>query len=1145
MSNQKWQDKFNQAEVLLGGSREQRKKAQDLLQEIIKEAHGTPIAEKAHDRLLRYSTDSFSEPLEDQKTRQLRSQWIDINSLTHPTLKSFLNNLFEQIKSRRIELARKLFRNEVIAELKQWIKNEIATVQPNENDWITAQVAAVHKHPDFEKALIPALKEWQSMLFQKKYQQQKDEIDAALKNGLIDEAWRLFETLGVPAASLHDDVAILKDKITEVACDIRELDRLLALCVNKKMPETWIEVRQLVAQQLALQQFKSQQFPIPADKQLQIQACLKKFYITAFLTEQAKNCGNLKAVREFWEQYNTPSCLEIPLESSWFDEVIAAYQKYNDTAIKSATSVEVLDNIFNQLQEDKVKLPPFIEKVLTTRIDAIAQLIEIWRTLKMGADFPAQEIESFVIPQTFQNDMARYQKVWVQLDNISQRIHPATDYPTLEDFQWATEQLTIILNDYPKHERALCLQDEIAQGSQQFSFDVALQKWDFENFLNICQQYQAVGKASRTDVKSYLKLAKYEHKLYQLSQLAKAEKFRDMLKANKWWINWKKIRQTLPPLSELPPIFLIKVEQMVAQRQNEWFELSETLLANTHATALDYFEAAHAISLCWYDPVPDFRQYYQEFIHRAWYKETEEYIGAKSWQAAGQSLARFKQSGGADEKEQQLAILLELKQAYANNPGALTNILWERWHGINQYLAPQEISDFLYVAIREHWQNDDQEQLFKLKTLASRLSPEQVSEPLRIWIEWLDIERKLEISPNTPFSKGEDLKGMSEIPFLKGDTIGETIERLAKLVLAPSQKKAALELHQPLEKLNKNVQNWSNSLFFIWFYHATQSIQPSLISRASDPLDKLTQDSKQRVAQIEARLKNHLTESELSAAQDEIKFEQERWLTLEIYFGLLPFQITHKPVKPVLLNDIQDSIAKLLSIQQDIVYLENVDIRKPDHKNKLKRIYGLLTYQLKDYPVQPLLKRITALQSLFSIHSPLNRFYEVGKRCGSDASSDLDTLHLFEQMSDHLKKVIEVFKIAKLIDSKTWQALSKEAWDFAKQEAGVLVDPVTEQDLRNLLNLLKNLDKAENVFRNEIWALGGAVPIAPIGAVNIDCTNYQGFFQKMPLQAPRTRRSYYLFQRVIKVEPGYTILQQCQECVPDWVREVLERIAYE
>jgi len=180
--------------------------------------------------------------------------------------------------------------------------------------------------------------------------------------------------------------------------------------------------------------------------------------------------------------------------------------------------------------------------------------------------------------------------------------------------------------------------------------------------------------------------------------------------------------------------------------------------------------------------------------------------------------------------------------------------------------------------------------------------------------------------------------------------------------------------------------------------------------------------------------------------------------------------------------------------------LENVDIRKPDHKNKLKRIYGLLTYQLKDYPVQPLLKRITALQSLFSIHSPLNRFYEVGKRCGSDASSDLDTLHLFEQMSDHLKKVIEVFKIAKLIDSKTWQALSKEAWDFAKQEAGVLVDPVTEQDLRNLLNLLKNLDKAENVFRNEIWALGGAVPIAPIGAVNIDCTNYQGFFQKMPLR---------------------------------------------
>ena len=112
---------------------------------------------------------------------------------------------------------------------------------------------------------------------------------------------------------------------------------------------------------------------------------------------------------------------------------------------------------------------------------------------------------------------------------------------------------------------------------------------------------------------------------------------------------------------------------------------------------------------------------------------------------------------------------------------------------MRHYLAA-EVSELLYVAIKENWQSHAKE----LEDLANRLFPsrQNMPKPLRFWIEWLEIEKVLEISPDPK-------TGKTEIPFLKQVT-ENTLVRLTKLVLAPSQGETTAELRKPLERLAKN-----------------------------------------------------------------------------------------------------------------------------------------------------------------------------------------------------------------------------------------------------------------------------------------------------------------------------------------------------
>ncbi len=208
----------------------------------------------------------------------------------------------------------------------------------------------------------------------------------------------------------------------------------------------------------------------------------------------------------------------------------------------------------------------------------------------------------------------------------------------------------------------------------------------------------------------------------------------------------------------------------------------------------------------------------------------------------------------------------------------------------------------------------------------------------------------------------------------------------------------------------------------------------------------------------------------------------------------------------------------------------------------MKSIYYQLT-KLEPFRVQPiLLKQVEALLSLVGINFPVNRFRDVGKRCGSRAPYDLDTPHLFKAMGNWLTDVIEIFEKANVVRHGMWQRVSQECCDFVRQEAGVLVVPSNTPDLYKLLKLLKELEQEDQEFQNKIWVVGKAVPNTPTGG-QVNCTNssYQPFFKKFPATAPRTQRSYYHFERVLKVEPCYTLLQQCKNQVPGWVRDFLEK----
>ncbi|MCP4701081.1 MAG: hypothetical protein GY862_30140 [Gammaproteobacteria bacterium] len=1135
MTNADLNEKLQRAEVFLGGGTlAQKQQAKEWLNEIIAEAPGTPIAGRAHEMLVGADATAAGKRAGkwDRQIRELRKTWQEIQAarpaFAHPALPSFIEKLFDSrlgITERATQL-----RKDTIEKLTQWIAektDEFRHASPGETDssWqgrrIKRIAKAIHAYPGFERGLSASVEEWALVVFSEKFQETSAAIQNVLAQWNADEAQQLFDKLEIVPARLRDQANTLQREIDEVKANSNALAKLLARFPGPK-PETWPQLYSLTERKQALEKFQGR--PLPSDKRKKIQDSLSRFsdHAGAFLTGEAEKCDELQKIRIFWKEYsklNEPLFPDKPDVFAWFAKPLQEKEHKVGNKAASVSSVEELARIHQQLREESKGLPPGISDNLKNYADAIAGLADQWQAMQTGMDFsePAKK-DPVTIPPAFKKEIGTYRKVWNKLRDIEHNIRPADEYPAEANFKQAEKQLTGILAKHPQHQYARQLQVQTQQGRLRCRFDAALHAWDMEKFIRVCRQ-----PAEHSDaVSHYLQLAKHEKGLQRLRPLAESPALSSAFAARTWWAAWKRALSILPPPAELPAAFLDRLEETEEQRKEEWFALLETLFASRQTRPSACREAAAALLVCLEDPDPRFRQYHRRLTILFLRKETEEAITAMNWQTAQQSLAKFKENHGTEEEAQHLEALLEIRQAHAQNPGALADLLWEKWEFARKYLAP-EIPGLLCEAMAENRRlNVD---LSHLRALAQRLSQQEISQPpLYLWLEWLDLEQLL-------------------LPDALPDTM--TIQRLVKLIFTQRGKTIPETLRAPVEDWFARLQNTPDSLLFIWFYHACEHVRPPLARNANDPLEAFTQASVNRATQLQQSLKSmkNISEEDLRKARATLKTEYERWHVLENYFAEIPFETRiQKPALPQMLNGIENDVNDLWSVQQEIAYLEDTDLREQQNKWKIREIDNLASNKLDAFPLQNELERIKALQSLSGLAYELNRFRDISRRCGSCAPGDLDERDLFVKMRKTLDNIIKLFENAKLAGRGMWQRLSEECCHFARQEAGVLVPRSPEPDLRILFELLQTLADEEKIFRAALIEVAKRVPpVHPSGKIDAANPVYQGFFNQFPTQAPRTRRSYHLFdRRIARLEPMCEMLRQGRKQIPVWICSYLD-----
>jgi hypothetical protein len=1108
------------------------------LQQIQQDYPGTPYATKAAHlmtaagRLMANLTKDFSSQFVSDMTQELSQTWAGINSIEHPELFSFLENLFDS--KLRQEPAITNLRGEVVKKISEWIGN---TGQIDDDEWLNTLIEPINQHPDFKPQLDNALNTLQQTQLSEKYQAIATEVNHALTNWAVNDARQTLSTLppSLPV-TLQNQVTQLQQHITAVENDIQRLETLLT---ETPSVTNWAQLQTLIEQRQELQTFQvKSNYVTPADWQAKIPAKLAAFstQIQEFVKNQAQTCRSLAAVREFYREFNRLALNNIDLDINWFEHAQTAFQTENDNELKNAASPQALEQIRQRVLAEKASLPAWLADGLQTRADTISALIKQWPTLKTGTEFVNDITSSVALPDAFQQELKTYQELWQNLQKIEQRID-LKNAPTDNDFKEATNTLEGLSTIHQEHQFLQNLFAQLKTNRQHSRFDQALEQWDIGHFLEICRT-----ATPNETVLPYLQLAESETesgRLTTLKKLNEAPNFSNSQQAAAWWQEWHTAIGQLPERREWPDQFSQQLEKIATERKRAWFAILDALLSDSQSTASAYHETANTLENWQNSADAHFLKYYNQLKHLAWQTAATESMAAKNWQKAEDALAQFKNAGGDNKTLERLNVLLNVRQAEAESFNKLADVLWEQWHLINTYL-PDEIGGFLSNTIRRAWQNNDTVRLSTLRQLAHGLSKEQHPALLTLWLDWLAIEQAL---------------AAAEIS-------QKTLSEFVKLVFADNGHTIPNELRPPLKRLLSHWQNETppfdkgrrGRILYAWFYNACQRVQPPLILEAVEPLTQLTQQSEQ----IAARTKNKLAEltnisdTDITDAQTTLQSEVALWQRLADYSKLLPFAPAHHPRAPTRLDEMNALVEKLAQVKQQLVEIEEADLREAQHNRQLINIQGFIKHELHAFKVHKAwLSRANALEPLTRLNFSLSQFKKATRCFGSDGSNtndceELDPLNnrkLLVRMGKHLLELIQRFD-ANIVGRGMWRRVSTECWTLVRQEGGVLLPMPAEPDLQELHALLPTLDDEEQQFRQALKKLAHEANhiYIPTGAkIDVNRDKYQAFFAAFPKQPPRTRRSYCLFDRETRKEPIATLLKQqhSQSKLPDWVNKTI------
>ena len=1137
MTEQSPEQTLHEAEILIQtGNPDKIAYAEELLRQIQQQYLGTAYATQASLLLAESDHSPNSPPVREniKVAEALSDRWAGVGSVEHPQLSAFLTALFDLDLQAGARISG--LRQQVINTLYDWL------LEIDDETWLHALIEPIKQHPHFEHDLDETLATWQLAKFTHQYEVIATQVEAALKNWLVQEARQLMATLSNPSlpVTLQNQVTQLQQTIGYVEDDIHRLTILLNDCSDKPVTD-WAELQRRTEQTQALQPFKPKSnYGVPGDWQDKIEKKLPTLssHMKQFLANQAQACFDLAAVRIFYVEYNRLSFKDTDLEISWFEPFQNAYQQHNNHELKQAASLTEIAEIQQLMLADTVSLPAMLVAWLQNRVEAVSALIIQWQKMITGTEFISEVKSSVAVPDAFQRKRPQYQAIWQQLDDIAQQTDP-NNVPTEPDFQLATAQLEQLLANYPKHQFAQQLLVKVKTTRQRYRFDETLQQWDIQTFLQRCHQ------TTRTEmVQPYLQLAPFKDYLSQLKQLYNADNFSSTQAAAAWWQDWHQVLSQLPAIDQLPTPFAEQLEKIAIERRGVWFDILDTfLLSDPQPVASVCHEEANSLET-WQQWDAHFLKYYNHLKRLAWQRETTECIAATDWQPAQQALAQFKNAGGDKTVLAQLQILLDVKQAEADSVDRLADILREQWFLVHNYL-PEKVGDLLYKAIRHTWQHNDKARLSHLKQLARRLTYQQRPASLTLWIDWLDIEEALltpAVSPNTLAD------------FVKRVFVHNANNDIVKD--AENHVFIHDELRAPLQRLVTQWQ-YNNSVLFAWFYNACQRVQPPLIHEAIEPLTQLTQQSEQTAAQVKHQLAQlaDISDTDLTAAQRILQIELALWQRLIDYSKLLPFPPAHQPVAPDSLDEVNALVDNLIQIKQQFVQLEHADLREAQPQRDLNNVQGFVSNKLPGFFAHHTwLNRANALEPLTRLDFFLSQFQSATRCFGCNGSEDngceqpdpLNPKHdWLGTMAQHLLTLIDVFAKANVIEHGMWQRVSLDCWTFVCQKGGVLLSVPLKPDLQALYDLLATLNDEEKQFRttlDQLYREASRLNLPTGWHGDVSTNKYKPFFAAFPIQPPRTRRCYWLFEKETRKAHIATLLKQAhsQSQLPAWVNEFLD-----
>ncbi|SEH05748.1 hypothetical protein [Candidatus Venteria ishoeyi] len=1126
--------------------------AERLLRKIIRTELGdgqcVAEAQRLLDKISRKKSANIPSPT--QQENNLINRWAEIDSINHPRLWQFLENLFAEDLCESPHVQN--LRNNIIKRFSIWLSELLDGLRNEFNkedvDFINDGINLIRRNSYYKLALEKEKLVLLEIEFSRDYQKTSVKINADLMEWKVDSARENRLSFDNIPKSFYPKLAILDQGISLVEQDRKNLEAILS-SFSIQIAQDWQQLHLFTTKLNELQLFKvKSDFSIPPDWQIKVTEHIEKLLgnIQEFIRQHISGCNTLEELQIEYEQFKSLNISEeeMPLQERWFDSAQKNYISKLNSLLIQVNSKNSLEKIYQEIEEytNTTSLPIWLIKWVQTIANQVFKLVNMWSQIEQGSE-PISEIPdlSIHIPVELVKSHELYITDWNILEEVNCNLGPENK-PDDSIFHKALLDISPINDHFPNHRFANELYKIAESGSLRYRLDEAIIHWDIERYIQLCKEQSATPSKV---LMQYLQLVKYKKTLSKLQSLASVESYESIQQGLDWMDKWDatlcetKENNKLVSLDEvdLPVI----VDNLIKNTYSKYLKLlyskMDDLLVDESMNSGTLFECADALDLWQGDN--KFSRYYRDFQQLAWKRGIQEEINVGNWNGAKSALMEFRQSGGEETEYEQLHTLLSLKESEEADPAKLADVLYDKWYALLPQLGGQQMEDVLFSCMMNNWRHNDEAHLAKLPRLMElgRRFPEiHWSDSFSLWMNWLDIEYEL----NQP----------------KVDK--NCLSALIKLVLLDKGRKLNELLREPLDrKITQWQQNDTNYLLYAWFKHAARNITPPLrsISDAVEPLDKIYHDTKELTANLDKSLRElpKLKHEKIQKYHLLLQADKENWDRLADYFNLLPFVPDFQPSVPKKLSELIQITVFLGQLNQQLLELEEVDLREASNKRTLTNAIGTVK-KLDGYKMQAGLNaRLETLSALQDINYPLNRLKDEIIRlskCNKDEAGVLDSNELLPKMLNYLDDIIQIFDFRQMIGRGMWKAVAKDCWTWLKDDGKVLADMPDTLNLHDLKHFFYELHKEEQGLRTDLKNLDKAIePIRPqipsgVEPENSEDPKYAEFYIVLPKTAPRTKRGYCLFDREAIKHPTKILLtvkyRNYREDLPEWIAQYLE-----